>query len=163
MEHPMSNISASSIVVGLDGAPASLAALRWALAEAARSTSAVEVVHCWGAHSLRDLSFGSTHELRIASDCMLDNEVSAALRDTEGIVAVLKTSLNQRPAAALIERSDGADLLVLGAHRHTALRDFASAPVATACRRHAKCPVVIVDADGTATRYEMRSPVVAAH
>ena len=157
----MPNISGSSIVVGLDGAPASLAALRWALAEAVTSGSAVEVINCWGAHGLRDLAFGSTHELSNGSTCMLDNEVAAALRDTAGIVAVVKTSLHERPSTALIEHSDGAELLVLGAHRHTVLRDIASVPVSASCRRHAKCPVVIVDADGTATRFAMRTPAAA--
>jgi nucleotide-binding universal stress UspA family protein len=152
-----------SVIVGLDGAPASLIALRLALSEAAISGASVEVVHCWHAQGLRDIAFGSTHELHNASICMLDNEVRAALEETVGTVTVTQTSVNGRPAAILLDHAKNADLLVLGAHSHTTLRDAAFGHVAASCRKHSLCPVVIVEVDGSSTRHEARAHAVAAN
>lgn len=157
----MTSTTSATIVVGLDGTPASLAALRFALAEAAISGATVEVIHCWHAHSLRDVAFGSTHELHNGSICMLDNEVRAAVKDTVGTVEVTETSVNGRPAAVLLEHAKNAQLLILGAHRHSTLRDAAFGQVAAACRKQSSCPVVIVEIDGRSTRHEPRVPAVA--
>jgi nucleotide-binding universal stress UspA family protein len=41
------NEKQSRIVVGVDGSPASLHALHWAAAEAARRDAGLDVVHAW--------------------------------------------------------------------------------------------------------------------
>ena len=133
------------IVVGIDGSPESLAALRWALREAAATQSSVEVVHCWQAHTIPDVVFGSAEELHRGSICMLRNEVLAAQAEMPTKVRVQETSRHGRPGAALLHQASDARLLVLGAHGHTDLHDVAFGRVAAICLRHATCPVVIVD------------------
>lgn len=145
----------SRIVVGIDGTDASLAALRWAFAEGGRTGSTVEVVHAWSAHSLRDMAFGSSQELANGSACMLDNEVRAAGVATDvPPPAVVQTSVHGTPTAVLTDRATGADLLVLGAHGPSDLRDRVTGTVGSAVRRHVACPVVVVDVSGTARRQD---------
>lgn len=158
----MNNTASPTIVVGLDGSIASLAALRWAVNEAVARGSQVEVVNAWAAHSMRDLAFGSTREFHNASICMLDNEVRAVLRDTPAPPVVIQTSINSNPAAALIERARTAEMLVLGAHGHNDFHDIVFGQIEAGCRRHAGCPVVVVDEDG-AVRREPKVGTVASH
>lgn len=142
IEHPVPRI-----VVGIDGSLESLAALRWALREAATTDGIAEVVHCWQPHQVSDILFGSPEELHRGSVCMLQNEVSAALITLPRPPHVLQTSRRGRPAAALVDIASGATLLVLGAHGRTDLHDLTHGKVATSCLKHADCPVVIVGRD----------------
>ena len=150
----MTITSNPTIVVGIDGSPASLIALRWALSEAVATKAEVDVVHCSQPQNLRDVAFGSNHELHNGSMIMLDNEVAAALRDLPNPPTVSKTSVSGRPTTVLAERARGARLLVLGAHGHTVLRDVVFGQVEAFSRKHADCPVVVVGLDGQSTRYE---------
>lgn len=148
----MTSISAPTIVVGIDGSSESQAALRWALRHAGSETT-VEVVNCWQAQTLRDLAFGSSHELQNASNCMLDNEIAAAARDIAIMPTVRQSSVNGRPATVLTSLAQHAELLVLGAHGHTNMRDILFGQIEASCRRRAAA-VVVVDADGHAIRHE---------
>ena len=146
------------ILVGIDGSPESLAALRWALREAATRDAIVEVVHCWQPHSLADLVLAKPEELRRGSVCMVRNEVSAALAELgEDKPAVEEVSRRGRPAPVLIERAVDARLLVLGAHGHTALQDVVFGQVTASCLRHSSCPVVIVDRTETVLQHTGRA------
>jgi len=158
----MSTSTAPYIVVGLDGSSASLMALRWALAEGARSGADIEVVHCWHPHSLRDIAFGSNHELHNASLCMLDNEVNTAMKSTAGSPTVRQSSIEGRPTTALLERAQSAELLVLGSHGQTTLHDVTFGQVAVNCRQHMKCPMVVVGLDGSITRHQPTRHTVRA-
>lgn len=133
------------IVVGLDGSENSLAALRWAIEEAVQTHAPVEVVHCWEPRDLTDLLFASKHELSTASVCMLEAQVAEALCDRDACPEVSTTSIHGRPADALLEKSRSARMIVLGAQQHAALRDVFRADVIRTVRRHASCPVVVVD------------------
>ncbi len=137
------------IVVGVDGSGGSLAALRWALAEAAATGTVAEVVHCYQAHSLSERVLGSTEERQRGSMCMLQNEVTAALTQAPQHPHVRQTSRRGSAAAILRERSVGADLLVLGTHGHSTLHDVAFGTVVTSSVKHANCAVVVVREDGS--------------
>lgn len=148
----MTNEAASStVIVGIDGSANSVAALRWALREGAASGSPVEVVHCWISQTLTDIAFGSSHELRIASACMLQNEVAAAMKEvgpdplTGALPVVIELSLPGNPAAILAERSANARLVVIGEREKTAMSDLFRGSVESSCHRRAACPVVTVD------------------
>lgn len=156
----MKNTSAQKVVVGVDGSAAGLAALRFAMTEATTRAVDLEVVHCWYAGSVRDMAFGSPHELHNASLCMLDNEVAAARRDTGSTAVVTTESVHGQPSLILVDRSRSASLLVVGAHGGTGFRDVDFGTVATACRNSADCPVVVIAADGAPT-WHHRSSVPA--
>jgi nucleotide-binding universal stress UspA family protein len=153
--------SGRPIVVGIDGSSNSLAALRWALREGASTGSAVEVVHCWIPQTLSDLAFGSHHELRTASACMLQNEVAAALTDIRASAdggdwvapAVTQLSLHGNAPAMLLDRSASARLLVLGARQTSAMSDLFRGTVETNCRKHASCPIVTLNQHHVVTWY----------
>lgn len=150
------------IVVGLDGSTASLAALGWALKEGVERDAVVEVVHCYLPQTLTDLGFSTPHELHAASAIMVDNEVTAALREMPRPPEVRKCSDSRGPAKVLREKATTASLLVLGVHGHTAVRDLILGRVGQACLRNAVCPVVVVGSDKTVSRHEARRPVTAA-
>jgi nucleotide-binding universal stress UspA family protein len=133
------------ILVGLDGSENSVAALRWAIGEAVRTHAPVEVVHCWESRDLTDVLFASRHEMSTASVCMLDTQVAAELRDRAECPEVSTESVHGRPAQTLVERSRGAQMIVLGAQQRVALRDTFRGDVIRTVQRHASCPVVVVD------------------
>ena len=150
------------IVVGIDGSSASLAALRWALKEAVARDAVVDVVHCYLPQTLTDLGFSTPHELHAASAIMVDNEVSAALREMAEVPEVHKCSDSAGPAKVLLAKAATASLLVLGVHGRTALRDLILGRVGQACLRNASCPVVVVGSDNSVVRHETRIPIAAA-
>jgi nucleotide-binding universal stress UspA family protein len=155
--------AAPHIVVGIDGSRESLAALRWALREAAATGGTAEVVHCWQSHQLSDILFGSPDELRRGSLCMLQNEVAAALTALPRPPHVTQTSRRGQPAAVLTDIAAGAAMLVLGAHGHTDLHDLTHGKVAASCLKHADCPVVIINDDESVIKHSRRTASAAAH
>ena len=138
------------IVVGLDGSDNSLSALRWALRRGAEMGATVEVVHCWMPETLPEL-FGGRRELSMGSECMLRNEVSAALGEVADAPGVVQVSVHARPSVELVRRSVGAQTLVLGEHGYTQLRDRVVGRVLDRCVKRAQCPVVVVDRDRAIT------------
>jgi nucleotide-binding universal stress UspA family protein len=141
-----------SIVVGIDGSNGSLQALRWAMREAVSRDAAVEVVHCWPT-TLSERVLSTPHEVGRASVCMLTNEVAAALEEFPVKPSVTMQSVNGRAGVVLVERAKNADLLVLGAHGHTAMEDVLFGTVVAECVKSASCPVFVVDAEGRAVKH----------
>lgn len=136
------------IVVGLDGSEDSLGALRWALQEALTRGCGVEVVHCWHPQSAVDSLFASTQEMRVGSECMLQNEVASAVAELTSVPEIKQTSVHGRPVPGLVAASEHAQLLVVGSYRYTGLKERLFGHVTDGCARHAPCPVVVVDRNG---------------
>ena len=140
-----------TIVIGVDGSPASKQALDWALAEARLRGSGVRVVQVWslpiGFYGDAFAPFalgGETIEVyaKNAQD-RLDDVLGAA--DTHGVE--VERSVVQGPAAeTLIEAADGAELLVVGSRGHGGFSGLLLGSVSQQCAHHAPCPVVIVRA-----------------
>jgi len=141
-----SSTANKNVVVGIDGSNASLAALRYAIREGAARNVPVEVVHAWHAHTARDIAFGSAHELERGSICMLQNEVAAARNEFAAVPNITETSVHGRPAPVLLEKSQHAQLLVLGVHP-AARRDALVGDMVRSLQKKAACPVVVVDSD----------------
>lgn len=143
------NVNASTaqagIVVGLDGSEESLLALRWALAEGARRSEVVEVVHCWYAHSMVDALFGTGPEMRTGSECMLQNEVARARDELDNPPEIRTASVHGHPVSNLVSRSAGARLLVIGARGYRGLKERLLGHVSDGCVRRAVCSVAVVD------------------
>ncbi len=140
----LNSVPAPRIVVGLDGSDNSVGALRWALRRGAEMGATVEVVHCWLPETFPEL-FGGRRELSMGSECMLHNEVSAALADMPDAPRVVQVSVHARPSVELVRRSAGAEMLVLGEHSYTQLRDRVVGRVLDRCLSRAQCPVIVVD------------------
>jgi nucleotide-binding universal stress UspA family protein len=145
------------ILVGIDGSPASVAAVRWAGREAQLRGMRVHVVH------VRDQQLPTPHyapqpragepgQAGPAAGETLQAVVDEALgtQPSAGVQVELADGL---PARVLIDRSVGAEMLVLG----STSRDQSSGPaappvqrrtplgpVARDCLHAAPCPVVVV-------------------
>lgn len=155
----------SSVVVGVDGSPASRAALEFALREGVRRGSAVEVVTAWAFEGPYEgwLGPSTLAEARAAAERTQDTVVTAAL-DGADSPSVLSRRLVQAAAGpALVEAVRDADYLVVGtAHKNMARRALLGS-VSHYCVQHSPRPVVVVPAHVPhATAAGVGTPEVAA-
>jgi nucleotide-binding universal stress UspA family protein len=143
------------IVVGIDGSAEARAALAWALTEAARRGADLEVVTAfpvdlyWADPSLLDPRW--IDGIRADTETRARATVGAvredpALAGLAGAVDVDVQLLVVAGAAAahLVQRSEGAALLVVGSRGRGAVRSSVAGSVALHCSAHAHCPVVVV-------------------
>jgi nucleotide-binding universal stress UspA family protein len=151
----------STIVVGVDGSPGSLAALRFALAEARLRGCSLVVLHAWvlplveapGPFLLEVPSRAGPplEQLRAELHRAAEARLAAVLAKVAGEaddVAVEPRVVEGSASAALVEAAAGADLLVVGARGHGGLRGALLGSVSHQCAQHAPCPVAIVPAGG---------------
>lgn len=146
----------SRIVVGLDDSSQAAAALRWSLREAVVRKATLEVVHAWQP-PVAALPFGAT-VFRPQDDAEIDaatrkhvnqlvdeavDELRAARPDVT-VPEVTRTVLPGPAAMTLVDISKGSDLLVVGSHGRSGLRQLVLGSVAHACVQHAGCPVTVV-------------------
>lgn len=101
------------VVVGVDGTPNSLAALRHAALEAAQREAALDVVHVVGRDECDDCSLSAA---LMRGRTLLDAAV-ASVPETERVTEVRRHLVTGEPAPELIRFGRKAVLLVLGA-RH---------------------------------------------
>jgi nucleotide-binding universal stress UspA family protein len=139
------------IVVGVDHSAGAKAALRFALEEAKLRQATLCVVHAWQYGNIGISGFegsypalgGDIKELRAAAESDLDATMQEAIPDT-GTVDVERRVVEDRPAAALVAESRGADLLVVGSRGHGGFAGLLLGSVSLQVAHHAACPVVIV-------------------
>ncbi|WP_112133404.1 universal stress protein [Glycomyces dulcitolivorans] len=134
-------------VVGIDGSPASLDALRWAIDHAERLGAVVEALHVWQIPNL----YGSPVEDLPGES--FEATAKRALHGSIGEVLGGRTDAPVEPATRqgyapkiLVERSETADLLVVGSRGRGALAGTLLGSVGLHCVTHARCPVVVVRA-----------------
>lgn len=137
------------IVVGVDGSPHSVAALRWALRQAVLTGAQVDAVACWhvpamvGAYApvaFVDIDLtGPTGD--IARDAVTDAVIATP---GAGQVTVHVQVAQGYPTPVLLEAAEGADVLVVGSRGHGELRGMLLGSVGLHCATHAPCPVLIV-------------------
>jgi nucleotide-binding universal stress UspA family protein len=132
------------IVVGVDGSPHSIAALRWSLDQAASRRGSVRAVLAWqvpfvsipGAFDRAELEQGYRDFLiRTVSEVAPAPEVPLDAVLAEG-----------DPAQSLVTAAadDAADLLVLGIRGRSPIAGLMMGSVSQACAASAPCPVVLV-------------------
>lgn len=122
------------IVVGIDGSPASRAALDWALAEAKQRRAPLLVVHAWQPGRRRIWHFAIPDP-----ESVFRTELLPALCDYPSDDPIVVESLVEGPPVeVLAAAAQPAAMLVVGATREGA--------TAQACLRRAGCPVVAVPA-----------------
>jgi nucleotide-binding universal stress UspA family protein len=129
------------IVVGVDGTPAGVRALRWAFRQAAARCGVVEAVIVTGRDRTVVTDSGQVH--RNEGERILSEAIVVALGDNPRIT-VRSRVVPGSPAAGLVSAAAGAQLLVLGDHATGRLRRAALGSVAEACIRAGGCPVVVV-------------------
>ncbi len=149
------------IVVGVKRSAASLAALRWAAAEARLRHAALHVVHAWEPAARRasyavldDSPPGGQERLRAKDNLAAIMRAAFGTEEPAGMTAEIAEGMAER---VLAHRSREAGLLVLGATADAGMTGRPAGPVIRACIRSAKCPLVIITAAAGA-----RPPVVSA-
>jgi len=139
-EHP----AVRRIVVGVDGSQSSKQALRWAVEQAQRTGAVVDAVACWAYPSMYGWGMtGVDPELAGATGKMLAQALAEVVGD-DPPVEVEENVLLGNAAEVLLERSRGAELLVVGSRGHGGFSGALLGSVGQHCVQHARCPVVVV-------------------
>jgi nucleotide-binding universal stress UspA family protein len=137
------------VVVGIDGSPSSRHALRFAAEEARQRAAQLTVVTSfdvpdmlWLGHAVATTALDDRLAVaQRAARKVVDEE----LTDQTGLsIDVIATTT---PATvALVDRSAGADLLVVGSRGRGGFRGLVMGSVSMQCVLHARCPVAVVRA-----------------
>ncbi len=133
------------IVVGADGSPASVDALRWADRQARLTGAVLEAVVCWqypmvfsGAPVMAEIDW------RADAETALESAVHQALGDRAS--GVTRRAVQGHPARVLLDESAEADLLVVGSRGHGGFAGMLLGSISEHVVAHARCPVVVVHA-----------------
>jgi nucleotide-binding universal stress UspA family protein len=136
------------IVVGVDGSPASEAALAFAYDMASRRGVELIAVHVWsdvisvwgGSVPIPDLDWDA-----VATDeRIVLSERLAGWRERYPDTVVRQVVHENRPAQRLLHEAEGAQLLVVGSLGRGALANALLGSVSHALLHHAPCPVAVV-------------------
>jgi nucleotide-binding universal stress UspA family protein len=132
------------IVAGVDGSDDSKEALRWAARYARLTGAEVHAVIAWHVPVTIWLvpSYTEADYQRDAAE-ILNKAVLDALGPDPGVPVVTRL-IQDRPAVALTEEAEHAELLVVGEHGHGELPGMHLGSVASYCVHHSPCPVTVV-------------------
>lgn len=137
------------IVVGVDGSPGSVEALRWAAEEAQVRGTSVRAIYAWtyplflGAPMETIGPLPERAEFLQEGERVLDDATREAFDGDPG-VEVAREVVEAPPARALVKASHDADLLVVGSRGHGGFRELLLGSVSHQCVLHSSCPVVII-------------------
>lgn len=134
------------VVVGVDGSPDSVRALRWAHRYAELVDAPVRVVTAYAPPA----SYGGIYAMgaltdsdKIAEDArqMLTRAVDEALGDGASVMAHIE---HGHPSKVLVEASHDAQALVIGTRGHGGFVGMVLGSVSQYCVARATCPVVVL-------------------
>lgn len=143
------------IVVGVDGSPGSLAALRFAVVEADLRHADVRAVCAWrypeanGGWSVVPPEAYNPHA---AARQVLTDAIAAISGPADRTVVVAPMTTEGHAAAVLVEAAAETDLLVVGSRGHGGFIGLLLGSVSQHCVHHARCPVVVVPTPPTEQR-----------
>jgi nucleotide-binding universal stress UspA family protein len=139
------------IVVGVDGSPSSAEALRWAANQARLTAGTLRVVHAWSPPAIATVGIPPLRfdwsGLRERAQAFPAEFVREVLGPDPGI-AVVTAARTGGEAQVLVDESEHADLLVVGARGQGGLKGMVLGSVGHHCAAHAHCPVVVVHPKG---------------
>jgi nucleotide-binding universal stress UspA family protein len=135
-----------SVVVGVDGSAASGSALTWARRQAVLEGRPLTVLHACGLPA----AVGGFEDVTVTERGLLSVGRSIArgavqrVRSASASVAVRSVVTMGNPATALVEASELADMLVVGARGRGSVSSALLGSVSAVVAREAQCPVVVV-------------------
>ena len=142
----------SMIVVGIDGSEGSERALEFAANEALLRKRGLRIVAAW--HVPAPVYGGGfvvptlpATDFEDSMRAAAEREAAAAMERHPEIVSELVVC-EGNAAAALLEQSADADMLVVGSRGLGGFRGLLLGSVGHQCAQHAHCPVVIIPAKG---------------
>ncbi len=152
-------MNADTILVGVNGSPASLAALRWAKDEAERRGCLLKILLVWQREQRASYAPADRHdgtERLEDARCVLREAVRAVL-GSGPLCTTTVEAIEGRSEQALVAASEDADLLVLGSGSAAVI-----GPVVRTCLTEARCPVVVVGSVRQSARPAFRHATLAA-
>jgi nucleotide-binding universal stress UspA family protein len=150
VERDPADAAALPVVVGVDGTPASEAAIGFAFETAAARAVPLVAVHTW-----RDLAIAPTEpfvdgpSVRKEEQQRLDRglaDLLAPWSEKHPDVQVRRIVTHGRPGRCLVEQSADAQLVVVGSRGHGELAGMVLGSVSNALVHRARCPVAVVRA-----------------
>lgn len=135
------------VVVGTDGSPDSLTAVKWAASEAAACDGVLEVVHAWYVPAAGGFLDASP---AYASDAISESAARTLAATVDALDAgalthpIRSTLAHETPAAALLAAANGAEVVVVGRRGIGKLAGFLLGSVSNRVVHHAPCTVVVV-------------------
>jgi nucleotide-binding universal stress UspA family protein len=138
-----SGMAVRKVVVGIDGSPASLEAMEAAAQEATLRGASLQVAMTWD----WPLAYGRTpmlHESDPVGGARKEFEAAvASLKEAHPDLTIATLFEHGHPVPALVEASEGADLLVVGSRGHGEFVGMLLGSVSQHCAAQAHCPVLI--------------------
>ena len=143
--------SANQVVVGVDGSPASLAALREAFAQAKLRGASLLMVHAWSTSFAGTLvnsgqDFDRVRASEVDEGWALLNQSLAELKATDQSVEIIERLEQASPAAAIIEASKEAVLTVVGSRGRGGFAGLVLGSVSGSVLAHADSAVMVIRA-----------------
>jgi nucleotide-binding universal stress UspA family protein len=131
------------IVVGVDGSPASLDALEWAVRQGTLTGAVVEAVTAWqfpAAYGGYPVDAGTDWQANARA--IQETAVKEALGDDA--TALVRRVAEGHSVRVLLDAADGAELLVVGSRGHGGFTGMLLGSVSEHVVAHAPCAVVVV-------------------
>ncbi|MBM9620382.1 universal stress protein [Streptomyces zhihengii] len=135
------------IVVGVDGSEPSVTALRWAVRQAGLSGEPLEAVISWEYPAAGWAAMVPSLPTDFDPEEMAGKILGDTLEQTlgaEAAASVTRKVLIGNPAQALMDRAQGASLVVVGDRGYSGFKAALLGSVGLHLSQHAPCPVVIV-------------------
>ncbi|MGX7829606.1 universal stress protein [Actinokineospora sp. 24-640] len=138
------------VVVGVDGSPAGEAALAFAFDQAAHHGVGLRAVHAWKdtvyASGWAPLPYLAGWDAIVEDEAAFLAERLAGWNEKYPEVSVERVVVRDRPARAILDHADDAQLLVVGSRGHSPLGGLVLGSTAQSVMYHAECPVAVVPA-----------------
>lgn len=134
------------IVVGVDGSPSSMKALRWAVRQAGLTGAEVEAVTAWSypaGYGMAPLVGDEAVDFEGDAGKILAEAIAEVSGDAPG-VAITSSVVEGHAADVLLRMAKGADLLVVGSRGHGGFAGMLLGSVSQHCVQHARCPVLVL-------------------
>lgn len=131
------------ILVGVDGSPASIDAIRWAAEQARLTESTLIAITSWSIPASYGVAFGGEDAIDWRQNAA--QALEEALSDALGSAAADVQRLVEQghPSYVLTEASKSADLIVVGSRGHGGFAGLVLGSVSQHVVSHSACPVVI--------------------
>lgn len=131
------------VVVGVDGSDSSLDALRYGARLASALGAPLRTITTWDYPTLRDVCSGAEWRPSSDAESTLTSSIQMVFA-TVPPVDMTAVIIAGAPAAALIEESRNAEMLVLGSRGRGGFASLVLGSVSATCVAHAHCPVLVV-------------------
>ena len=137
------------VVVGVDGSPESVEALKWAAAYAGATGARIRAVLSWHFPAAAGPAPVGVAPQVISAEVRANMQVALdrAVTDVYGTstAANVQTDIAYgHPSQVLVDESASADLLVVGNRGHGSFKGMLVGSVSMHCVANAACPVVVV-------------------